>query len=214
MRLNKLFFLLCLGVFVACDDTDSGDEINIQPKHVQEETNIISTDFTTNNFESNVEEELLKEIKICDPNATDEENPDQPACSPKFFRFFKLSPKIPMKDGFIVLAKAGVGGVALRRVLIFQREKGVLVKLNGFIGNLVEQRKSNTEFDDLVIRFSDRVDDHLAYYNCLFTWNGGKYEYVNCELIDEDGPRRIKAEYMDSMAVEIKKILDKNQMIF
>lgn len=211
-----LFALLSLCFFVvACDDSED-DTIQVSPQNANSGIdNTISTDFTTNTFTSKVEEELLKEIKICDPNAKSEDSLLRPACSPKLFRFFKLNNSIALKDGFILLAKAGVGGIPLRRVLIFQREQGVLVKVNGFIGNLIEKRKSNSGFDDLVIRFADNIDnDHLAYYNCLFTWKEGKYQYVNCEVIDEGEPHRIKAEFMDSMAIEIKKIIDKNQMIF
>jgi hypothetical protein len=42
----------------------------------------------------------------------------------------------------------------------------------------------------------------------------GKYEYKHCEVIDEGMPRKVKAAFIDSMGVEIKKILDKNNMIF
>lgn len=199
--------------FIACEE-EKTDEIQIKPKHSVPVDPTISTDFNSNTFSSKVEEELLKEIKICDPNAERDDDELHPACSPKMFRFFKLNQNQSLKNGFIVLVKAGVGGFPLRRVLIFQREQGVLVKVNGFIGNLIEKRKGHGEYEDLVIRFSDKVYDHLTYYNCLFTWKNGKYEYVNCEVIDEGEPRRVKAEFVDSMAVEIKKILDKNKMIF
>jgi hypothetical protein len=48
----------------------------------------------------------------------------------------------------------------------------------------------------------------------LFQWKNNKYEYIHCEEIDEDVPRKIRAEFVDSMGIEIKKILDKNSMIF
>ena len=213
-----LFIILSFGfTTLSCDNQDKdSDAIQVNPKNtVTVVDNTISTDFNANKFTSNVEAELLKEIHICDAKASDESNLNRPACSPKLFRFFKLSNETPLKDGFILLTKAGVGGMPLRRVLIFQREQGILVKVNGFVGNLIERRKSTTAYDDLVLRFADRVNnDHLAYYNCLFTWKNGKYEYINCEIIDEGEPRRIKAEFKDSMAVEIKKIIDKNGMIF
>jgi hypothetical protein len=216
----KMKWLLYSGVFFAlisisgCDDTEKGDIKILPPKSEEVVDNTISTDFTINEFSSQVEEELLKELKICNPAAPNDTDEKNPACSPKFFRFFPLSKQIPLKDGFILLVKAGVGGHPLRRVLIFQREKGMLIKLNGFNGNLIEQRPSSSGYNDLVVRFPDNIDNNLVYYNCLFQWKNGKYEYRYCEVIDEDLPRKVKSEFVDSMGLEIKKILDKNDMIF
>ena len=79
---------------------------------------------------------------------------------------------------------------------------------------LIEERKSPSGYNDLVIRFPDNIQGNITYYNCLFRWKEGKYENMNFEVIDEDVPRRVKAEFIDSMGIEIKKILDKNDMIF
>ena len=88
------------------------------------------------------------------------------------------------------------------------------MKLNGFNGNIIEERQSSSGYKDLIIRFPDNINNSLVYYNCLFQWKNGKYEYIHCEEIDEDVPRKIKAEYIDSMGVEIKKILVRNNMLF
>lgn len=177
----------------------------------------ISTDFSSNTFASDQEVALLKELKLCDPNAPNDTDEKHPSCSPKFFRFFKLSDKIPLKDGFILLIKAGVNDSPLRRILVFEREQDQLVKLNGFYGNLIEMRPAASGYQDLVVRFSDNIDGSLCYYNCLFTWNGGKYDYKLCEAIQEGGqeaPHRIRREFIDSMAPEIKHIIDNNNMLF
>lgn len=180
--------------------------------------NTISTDFGANTFSSSGEEiALLKELHICDPKATSDTNELHPSCSPRFFRFFKLNKKSSLSSGFVLLVKAGVNGFPLRRVLIFQRENDQLVKLNGFNGNLIERRASKSGYDDLIIRFTDNIDGSLTYYNCLFVWNGAQYDYKLCEAIQEGGqeaPHRIKAEFIDSMAPEIRKILEQNQMLF
>lgn len=218
MKFKLLFLLIVPFLFfaVSCDD-ETDDTISIQPRNSGKEAvvdNTISTNFNENVFQSKTEENLLKELHICDPKATSDDDPKHPSCSPQFFRFFKLNNQTPLKDGFKLLIKAGVNDFPLRRLLIFEREKDVLVKLNGFNGNLIEERKSPSGYNDLVIRFPDNVAGNITYYNCLFQWKEGKYEYVNCEVIDEDVPRRIKAEFIDSMGIEIKKILDKNNMIF
>lgn len=212
-QIKQLFYTFVLVLLVAaCEETT--DEIKIGRNPVETVDNTISTDFNANQFTSKTEIALLKELKICNVNAPNDTDEKNPACSPKFFRFFPLAKHIPLKNGFILLVKAGVGGHPLRRILIFQREKGILVKLNGFNGNLIEQRPSKSGFDDIVVRFPDNIDNSLIYYNCLFQWKNGMYTYKYCEVIDEGMPRKVKAEFIDSMGVEIKKILDKNNMIF
>lgn len=213
----KLVYLLPLFLLVfACDD-DADDEITIEHRHTADKEpvdNTISTDFNSNAFTSKTEAELLKELHLCDPKATSDDDPEHPTCSPKYFCFFKLNKQTPLKDGFKLLIKAGVNGFPLRRLLIFEREGEALVKLNGFNGNLIEERPSASGYNDLLIRFPDNINNNITYYNCLFRWKDGKYNYVNCEVIDEDVPRKVKAEFIDSMGVEIKKILDRNEMIF
>ncbi len=208
------FGALSIFMWQGCNrQTEEDDDLGIikQPLVVD---NTISTDFGTNTFSSGVEAKLLKELKICNPKAVSDTSELDPACSPKFFRFFKLAKNIKLNDGFMLLVKAGVNGFPLRRLLVFERENGNLVKLNGFNGNLIERRNSATGYDDLIIRFADNQDGMLIYFNCLFQWENGRYEYKYCEEIDENGPARIKAEFRDSMGVEIKKILDKNNMLF
>lgn len=220
----KLFWIFPVTIFstalfflAACGDDEKDDNPFMKHHHPAQSVTTISTDFGTNTFSSETETELLKELKLCDPKATSDTNELQPSCSPRFFRFFPLSDKIPLRDGFILLIKAGVNGTPLRRILIFQRENGELIKLNGFFGNLIERRPSKTGYNDLVIRFTDNIEGSLAYYNCLFQWDKGQYIYKLCEAIQEGGqeaPHRIKAEYIDSMAPEIKSILDRNHMIY
>lgn len=216
-KIHLLFFLPVL-ILIACGGEDPEENPFRHKQSAPEASSTtISTDFNENTFSSEVEAELLRELKLCDPNAKDDTDESHPSCSPKFFRFFRLSEKIPLKDGFILLVKAGVNDIPLRRVLIFQRENDQLIKLNGFMGNLIEQRPSQSGYSDLVVRFADNIGGSLCYYNCLFRWDGGQYHYKLCEAIQEGGqesPHRIKPEYVDSMAPEIKKILDDNQMIF
>lgn len=218
MKKTVYLFSLLLLVLSACSE-DTSNEIKLKPHYKGGKVDVdvdptISTNFNANKFEIGGEEELLKELHLCNPNATSDDDLKNPTCSPNFFRFFKLNKAIELRNGFIVLIKAGVNGFPLRRTLIFEREKGQLVKTNGFNGNLIERRTSATGYDDLIIRFPDNINNAITYYNCLFQWKDGKYNYVHCEEIDEDVPRKIKAEFIDSMGIEIKKILDQYNMIF
>ncbi len=206
--------LLIIPLFYACKEEVEDDELGkVEVPSVKNDPTI-STDFSTNSFSSDVEKKLLEEIKICNPKETNDKDVSLSACSPKLFRFFPLAKNIPLNDGFILLIKAGVGRNNLRRTLIFQREKGTLVKVNGFMANLIERRPSSTGFEDLILRFPDRNESSLIYYNCLFQWKEGKYQFISCEDIDEGAARKVKAEFKDSMAIVIKSILVKNNMLF
>ncbi len=214
MKSQLLIAFILSTVLFACED-ETANKGDILPPKVEDKFDpTISTSFPDNKFTEGVEKALLKELKICNAENGSEEDEKNPACSPKFFRFFRLNEKTPLKDGFVLLIKAGVNDFPLRRILIFERENGQLVKLNGFNGNLIEKRKSSSGYPDLIIRFADNENNMLIHYNCLFQWEKGTYAYKYCEEIDEDYPRKVKAEFRDSMGVEIKKILDRNNMIF
>jgi len=171
----------------------------------------ISTDFNANTFKSEEEISLLKEIGICDSTQADDSNLDNPSCSPRFFRFFKLNKTKSLNDGFILLVRAGVNKFPVRRLLIFERENGQLVKTNGFVGYIIERRVVAGNYDDIVVRFFERYENQKYFYNCLYTWKNGRYVYVKCETINE---AKIKTDKADSVSTEVEKILNENKLVF
>ena len=101
----------------------------------------ISTDFNLNTFTQGNETRLLHELGICDTLTLKDNNLDEPACSPRFFRFFPLKNNTNFNNGFMLLVRSGVHAFPTRRLLIFQRESNQLVQVNGFNGYLIERRK-------------------------------------------------------------------------
>lgn len=175
----------------------------------------IETLFDKSDFEDPKMKDLLKELNLCNEKLGDSIDYMNPSCTPRFFRFFNLTEKMPIENGFILQVKAKVSGFPLRRMLVFVRERGELVKVNGFVANLIGRRKTAGEYDDLLLRFNDNVDGETTFYNCFFKWNGGKYEFSSVEVIEGanwGGP--VKAEFKDSMSNEIKAVLTKNSMLF
>lgn len=170
-----------------------------------------SIEFNQNKFTFGEEEELLQELKECDSTAENDRDPLRPACSPRFFKFFPLDDGSTLKNGFILLVKATVRGSETRKTKIYQREGRMLVLVNGFNGTLIERRKSASKYDDLIIRFGNRIDKTLHHFNCLFKWNGGKYLFDSCEEIDDN---RVKKQFKDSMNVEIKTMLEQEHYLF
>jgi hypothetical protein len=176
----------------------------------------ISTDFNQNAFTDGNELKLLKELKICDTTILDGQ---LGSCSPKFFRFFKLNDQVSLRNAFLLL----VNGAAYpndpenfksRRILIFEREKGQLVLTNTIKGNVIERRKNGpSTYDDLVIRF--RLDEYNEAYHCLFKWKEGKYEFNRCEeLYSYNCKGKVKPELVDSVSIEVNKILHDEKLLY
>ena len=186
------------------------------PKKETSRIEYISTDFNQNTFTDGNELKLLKELKICDTTILDGQ---LGSCSPKFFRFFKLNDAVSLKNAFLLL----VNGAAYpndpenfksRRILIFEREKGQLVLTNTIKGNVIERRKNGpSTYDDLVIRF--RLDEYDEAYHCVFKWKDGKYEFSSCEeLYSYNCKGKVKPELIDSVSIEVNKILHDEKLLF
>ena len=176
------------------------------------EIQLIETDFNANTFSGTTEIELLKELGVCDSTAPNDNNLDRPSCSPRFFRFFNYKKNADLRNNFILLVRSGVNGFPARRLLVFVRENGELVKTNGFIGYIIEKRRiKNKLHDDIVIRFYEKYYEQKYFYNCLFSWKDQRFEFVKCEAINDIA---IKPKVVDSVSIEINKILIEKQLIF
>ena len=171
----------------------------------------ISTDFNLNEFKSEVEAKLLIELKICDSSMKEDNNLERPSCSPRFFRFFPLKYNKPLNEGFILLVRSGVNGFPVRRLLVFERSNGKLINTNRFIGYIIQTRKKDNGYDDIIIRFFERYENQKYFYHCLYSWKKGKYEFVRCEEINSE---RIKPEMIDSVSVEVQKILNEKGLVY
>jgi hypothetical protein len=214
---NKITFTLLLFLLFACK-TENSKEKNNSIKVESEKIKLDKKNKLTNievlfdekNFKTDVELNLLKELGLgmCNPNEKDLSNFKNPACDAKFFKFFTFKVNQPLKNSFILLVKAMVHDFPLRRVFVFQRINNKLVKVNGFIANLIGKRKSKTMNEDLILRFSDQDQNH---FNCVYSWKNNHYEYVKVEAIN-DSP--IKENFQDSMNLEIQKVIEMNRMHF
>lgn len=202
-----LFLVLtaCRGEVEPETEIETPVEQTVNPRETQ-----IEVVFDEKHFEKDTMQGLLKELGLgmCNPDELSEENYKLPPCSPKFFKFFPYKQKVGIENAFVLLIKARVHDFPLRRVFVFQREKGNLVKVNGFVANLIGKRKSDSGYDDLILRFADEDQNH---FNCLYVWRNKRYEYARVEQINDAD---IKKEFQDSMNVEIHDVLKKNRMEF
>lgn len=219
MHINKAIFTLslcCSAVLFSCGNKEN-ETVTPKTEAVQEEFEGIEVLFDEAEFEYPGVAELLKEINICSDEQVDKDGNPVTPCSPELFKFFPLKEQMPLEDGFILLVKANTGGIALRRVLVFERENGTLVKVNGFIANLIGTKKKEGAYDDLLLRFIDKIEGSDVFYHCIFSWENGKYEFKTVEVIHEpagDFYGRVKENVKDSVSQDIYKILTDNKMIF
>ena len=212
----KLSLIFITGLFiVSC----SGEDENDEPKNdkIEDSTEIksIETLFDSDVFPDPKMSELLQELNMCNVNSTDTLDYNNPSCTPRFFRFFSMKENMPIENGFLLQVKSKVSGFPLRRLLVFVRERGQLVKVNGFVANLIGQRKGASGYDDLLLRFNGNEEGESIFYNCYFAWNGSKYAFKSVEVIEGanwGGP--VKEAYKDSMSVEIEKVLNQTSMLF
>lgn len=218
-RLTVLYTFIALILPVialfSCGDPEDIDQSKNDPATETQDVVGIETLFDETQFSDPVMKELLMELNLCNGEITDTLDYLNPSCSPFFFKFHELSKEVELKNGFMLQVKSKVNGFPLRRLLIFVREQGQLIKVNGFVANLIGRRKSSTDHDDLLLRFNDNEEGEEVFYNCYFRWMNGKYEFLSVEVIEGvnwGGP--VKAQFKDSMAVEIKKEITENQMIF
>jgi hypothetical protein len=216
MKKNIIILFIFSLVFIGCkNDIDTSEKITtekIEDKLGFEDIEIL---FDETEFSDPVMKELLLELKICSEDQNVVNTSEVPLCSAEKFKFLPLRKSTSLKNGFILLIKAETAGFPLRRILIFQRERGNLVKTNGFVANIIGRTKSKTEYDDLLLRFNDNEQGEDMFYNCLFSWEEGKYQFKQVEVIQGanwGGP--VKAIYKDSISKEIYQTIVKNDMIF
>jgi hypothetical protein len=175
----------------------------------------IETLFDKDEFDNPKKVELLKELKVCSDKNNGVDDYMNPSCSPRFFSILPFIENIPIENAFLIQIKSKTNGFPLRRLLVFIRERGVLVKVNGFVANLIGTKKSTSKHDDLILRFNDKDQGQDVFYNCIFKWDGNSYKYKSVEAIegaDWGGP--VRAELKDSISIEVEKDIISNKMIF
>ena len=173
--------------------------------------------FDETEFPDDSHQTLLNELNICDSiGAT------PTGCSPCIAENFKLlmyKNDKTINDAFLLQVKALTilkgqkRQLPMRHLIIFERENGVLVKVNGFRGKLIATRESVTEAKDLIVRFY--VPEDKAFLICLFVWTGAKYRFQSVEAIDGAGGQgAVKAEVKEEVSKEVYQSLIKNSLLF
>lgn len=172
----------------------------------------ISTLFDQTEFPQAYLEQLLVEIKVCNPQIEEMQADGITPCTPSYFQFYSYNKNRKIEDAFMLQIKKGVNGFPYRRLLIFTRENGLLVKMNGIIGYLVEKRPSLSGMDDLVVAVVDNIGGYYDRYDVLIRYENGKYHFVEA-IGDLEGTFNTK-ELKEEASKQIKQRIKEKELIF
>jgi|SRR5690554_509722 len=139
----------------------------------------VETVFSSSGFTDKKYYELLIETHLCNPNYDASSKDGSTPCSARFFEFHPYNHKRDINDAFLLQVKAGVNKYPYRRLLIFVREQGKLVLMNGIIGYLVERIARPNGIDDLIVAVVDDLgNDKFDRYDVLIRYKEGKYHFI------------------------------------
>ncbi len=199
----KFIVFLSLLLFFACKNdgnklsNENGTSNSLQTKNKQidadslmqskdtkeyytnADTTVVDMLFSPEGFNDKKYYELLIETRLCDPSY-DKNNPEgKTPCSSRLFKFYPYNHKRDIEDAFMLQVKAGVNNYPYRRLLIFVRENGKLILMNGIVGYLVKRIAQPNKIDDLIVGIVDDLgNNNFSRYDVLLRYKDGKYRFV------------------------------------
>lgn len=207
----RILVFIAIGAFFFSCKTESKESDTSE--NFLSDTTKISTLFDQTSFDKKIKYELLAETRICQPFYSDTMPSGIVPCTPKHFAFYEYNHKRDLEDAFLLQVKAGVNNYDYRRLLIFTREKGKLVQMNGINGYLVEKHSRPNEIDDLVVAIIDDLGNNkFDRYDVLIRYKDGKYHFV--EAIGDLYGRFDTKELKEKASKMIKARIEEKDLIF
>ena len=204
-------------VFIALVSCSEEEPVGVIDENIPDEIEVVTPDFVGERFDNPSHLELLEELNICDLIASD--SSITALCSPENFEIMEFRSDKGVKESFIVQTKAGISlkgetrPLPVRHLMVFEREKGELVRVNGFRGEVVALEKSDDNIKDLLVSFY--FHDERAVFVCLFKWENEKYSFESVEGIDwNEGLKPIKANMKDSISAQVYNDLMERNLLF
>lgn len=212
-----LLLILASFLLIGCNEEPKQKEWNSNTDENNVETNaenfvtdtiVIRNLFDEPDFENDTLLSLLKELDICNPDATAKFDLYKPPCQPRFYKFFKYKEDMPWNDGFALEIRSGVEDFPVRRFIIFERVNGKLSKVQGFVANLAEKHTTPSGYCDLMLLFRD---EEAGSFVVKYKWQDNKYEFSSVEAIDGF---LVKKDRKDSLSDVVSKRLIDHKMFF
>lgn len=209
-----LIIPITLFVIASC-----GDDIKKKPIEQKDpEIEVITPDFKGEKFSNPAHLELLKELNICDVIDSDSTS-YYAACSPKNFELLTFNEKKDVTEAFILQTRSAIrlkgqdASLPVRHILIFERENGSLVRINGFRGELIAMEDGKNGMKELMVAIYLKEDDTV--FNCLFKWKDNKYSFDSVVALDwGEGMKPLKANKKEEVSAEIYTSLMAANLIF
>lgn len=212
----RLITLIAIGIFcfTACDTTEPVEDIK---EDIVDEIVEIRNEFEGIKFDDPVHLDLLEELGICEMVSSDSNY--YATCSPENFKIIAYKKDKDIRDAFILQVKAAIRfkgqdvPLPVRHIVVFERENGELIRLNGFRGDLIGMTDGDSGIKDLMVALYLTDDETL--FHCLFKWNGGQYSFESIEGLDYgDGVRMLQPALKDSLSNDIYSSLMTSNLIF
>ena len=214
MLKQSLYVFGLLFLVVSCGGDQPEEPVK---EDTTDDIEVVTPDFVGENFENPKHLELLKELNICDLIESDSSL--TALCSPENFEVMEFRTDKSVNESFIIQTKAGIAlkgesrPLPVRHLMVFERDNGELVRVNGFRGEVVALEKSDTAIKDLLVSFY--FHDERAVFVCLFKWENEKYSFESVEGIDwNDGLKPVKASMKDSVSVQVYNDLMERNLLF
>lgn len=209
-----LLLIITFPLFVSCgSDIEDNQVVNVEENEIK----AISTTFTGNKFADPLHLKLLEQLNICDMPV--EDSAYYASCTPENFQIRDIKQDGDAENSFLLLIKSNIRLkgedllLPVRHILVFERENGALVKVNGFRGDLIGIRKGANGYYDLIVAIYNPEDKTL--FHCLFTWNGKQYSFDSVTHLDYgEGVRKLKEENKAEVSKEVYQNLTNNSLIF
>ncbi|MCH2226078.1 MAG: hypothetical protein MK066_15020 [Crocinitomicaceae bacterium] len=215
-------YIFLLGFFVAsCAPSEEIEKDDLSPdiEVIDDfsEFEDVRTNFKESSFKSPVHAELLEELDIC--LMVDQDSTPFAACSPENFRIIPIFGEDQVKESFILQMKAGIvlkgqdKAIKDRSIIVFERERNELVKVNGFHGEITSLKEGENGAKEMILTMYDHIDE--CYFDCLFKWDGNHYSFDAALAINYgEGFKPIKTELRDSISKDIYNELMSKSIIY
>lgn len=183
--MKTAFSIICLILLiVGCENKPS----NQNSVEFPSDTLIIGNDYPEIN--SALVLKVMEDLEFCTSNDT---ITSLPPCTNKYFRIFNVAPNVDLEDAFLLEIRAGLFNSPVKQLIVIQKGFNTYKIINQYFGFLIEQRTTESGYDDLLMGYQDKEIGIVAIKH---TWDGKRYSPVDVEEING---YYVKTELKDSI---------------
>lgn len=191
--MQKVFWGICLGVMGMVIFHSCSDEVKT-PEPTPVASNFKTDTFFINNSYPEFPEgfsNVIEQLGFCSDSDS-----SRPNCSHHLFRVFALGPEIPLQEGFMLEARAGVLSDGVSKALAVMVFDGEQYQMKNFLkGKLLETRTTKEGHFDILMKYRA---EGINTVSIRHEWNSDKSEFFPLE-VEEINEHFVREEYKDSL---------------